>query len=32
MPPRASDFFPLTIDVEELMYAAGKIPGLIFPP
>src|SRR5690349_22136306 len=22
-----ADFFPLTIDVEERMYAAGKIPG-----
>ena len=21
------DFFPLTVDVEERMYAAGKIPG-----
>ena len=26
--PRESiDFFPLTVDVEERMYAAGKIPG-----
>ncbi|RJQ54314.1 MAG: polyribonucleotide nucleotidyltransferase [Actinobacteria bacterium] len=25
--PRDVDFFPLTIDVEEKMYAAGKIPG-----
>ncbi len=24
------DFFPLTIDVEERMYAAGKIPGSVF--
>jgi polyribonucleotide nucleotidyltransferase len=24
------DFFPLTIDVEEKMYAAGKIPGSFF--
>ena len=24
------DFFPLTIDVEERMYAAGKIPGSFF--
>src|SRR6476659_2731303 len=24
------DFFPLTVDVEELMYAAGKIPGSFF--
>src|SRR5438045_8470865 len=23
----AADFFPLTVDVEERMYAAGKIPG-----
>ena len=22
-----ADFFPLTVDVEERMYAAGKIPG-----
>src|ERR687896_539518 len=30
-PPRAdADFFPLTIDVEERMYAAGKIPGGFF--
>ena len=29
--PRAdADFFPLTIDVEERMYAAGKIPGGFF--
>ena len=25
-----ADFFPLTIDVEEKMYAAGKIPGGFF--
>src|ERR671932_797383 len=25
-----SDFFPLTVDVEERMYAAGKIPGGFF--
>jgi polyribonucleotide nucleotidyltransferase len=25
--PRDTDFFPLTVDVEEKMYAAGKIPG-----
>ena len=25
-----ADFFPLTIDVEERMYAAGKIPGGFF--
>ncbi len=24
------DFFPLTVDVEERMYAAGKIPGTFF--
>ena len=24
------DFFPLTVDVEERMYAAGKIPGGVF--
>lgn len=24
------DFFPLTIDVEERSYAAGKIPGAFF--
>ena len=36
-PPRLSkhpkdhfDFFPLTIDVEERMYAAGRIPGSFF--
>src|SRR5246500_2602825 len=25
-----ADFFPLTVDVEEKMYAAGKIPGGFF--
>src|SRR6202166_5330335 len=25
-----ADFFPLTIDIEERMYAAGKIPGGFF--
>src|SRR5487761_438368 len=25
-----TDFFPLTVDVEERMYAAGKIPGAFF--
>jgi polyribonucleotide nucleotidyltransferase len=25
-----TDFFPLTVDVEERMYAAGKIPGGFF--
>ncbi|MEA2432601.1 MAG: polyribonucleotide nucleotidyltransferase [Actinomycetota bacterium] len=31
-PPRFADqdFFPLTVDVEERMYAAGKIPGGFF--
>jgi polyribonucleotide nucleotidyltransferase len=30
-PPAAGiDFFPLTVDVEERMYAAGKIPGSFF--
>ncbi len=24
------DFFPLTVDIEERMYAAGKIPGSCF--
>jgi polyribonucleotide nucleotidyltransferase len=24
------DFFPLTVDLEERMYAAGKIPGSFF--
>ena len=29
--PKAQfDFFPLTVDVEERMYAAGKIPGSFF--
>ena len=26
---RDVDFLPLTVDVEERMYAAGKIPGLV---
>src|SRR5215471_9992398 len=26
-PREGVDFFPLTVDVEERMYAAGKIPG-----
>ena len=30
--PEGIDFFPLTVDVEERMYAAGKIPGLVLPP
>jgi polyribonucleotide nucleotidyltransferase len=29
-PKENLDFFPLTIDVEERMYAAGKIPGSFF--
>ena len=29
-PREGFDFFPLTVDVEERMYAAGKIPGLFF--
>ena len=28
--PRDVDFLPLTVDVEERMYAAGKIPGSFF--
>ena len=29
-PREALDFFPLTVDVEERMYAAGRIPGSFF--
>ena len=29
-PRENADFFPLTVDVEERMYAAGKIPGGFF--
>jgi polyribonucleotide nucleotidyltransferase len=29
-PKEQFDFFPLTVDVEEKMYAAGKIPGSFF--
>ncbi len=29
-PREGTDFFPLTVDVEERMYAAGKIPGSFF--
>lgn len=29
-PKEGQDFFPLTVDVEERMYAAGKIPGGFF--
>ena len=30
VPREGADFFPLTVDVEERMYAAGKIPGGFF--
>ena len=30
VPQGAFDFFPLTVDVEERMYAAGRIPGSFF--
>ena len=29
-PREGIDFFPLTVDIEEKMYAAGKIPGGFF--
>ena len=29
-PRPGADFFPLTVDVEERMYAAGRIPGSFF--
>jgi polyribonucleotide nucleotidyltransferase len=29
-PREGTDFFPLTVDIEERMYAAGKIPGSFF--
>ena len=29
-PKENLDFFPLTVDVEERMYAAGRIPGSFF--
>jgi polyribonucleotide nucleotidyltransferase len=29
-PREGIDFFPLTVDIEERMYAAGKIPGSFF--
>ena len=29
-PKEQLDFFPLTVDVEERMYAAGRIPGSFF--
>ena len=31
-PREGIDFFPLTVDFEERLYAAGKIPGSFFPP
>ena len=30
-PREGMDFFPLTVDFEERMYAAGKIPGSLLP-
>ena len=29
-PREGADFFPLTVDYEERLYAAGKIPGSFF--
>ena len=29
-PREGADFFPLTVDIEERMYSAGKIPGSFF--
>ena len=29
-PREGTDFFPLTVDYEERLYAAGKIPGSFF--
>ena len=29
-PRDGADFFPLTVDIEERMYAAGRIPGSFF--
>ncbi len=29
-PREGADFFPLTVDFEERLYAAGKIPGSFF--
>jgi len=29
-PREGADFFPLTVDYEERLYAAGKIPGGFF--
>jgi polyribonucleotide nucleotidyltransferase len=29
-PREGTDFFPLTVDIEERMYAAGRIPGSFF--
>ena len=31
-PKENLDFFPLTVDVEERMYAAGPHPRLVLPP
>src|ERR1043165_1508670 len=31
-PKEHFDFFPLTVDVEERMYAAGRIPGSFLRP
>src|SRR3970040_1367873 len=31
-PREGVDFFPLTVDYEERMYAGGKIPGSFFRP
>ena len=31
-PKEQFDFFPLTVDVEERMYAAGQHPRLVLPP
>ena len=31
-PKEHLDFFPLTVDVEERMYAAGRHPRLVLPP
>ncbi len=31
-PREGFDFFPLTVDVEERMYAIGPDPRLVLPP
>ncbi len=31
-PREGADFFPLTVDIEERMYAAGQDPRLVLPP